>query len=230
MKDKIIIVLLVCIIFLFIVVGFGISKLTNNNNNYLIDSNKDIVFDHYKNEEFDQTIPHVNIKNVDTEINNSIDEFMQPYMGKNTVTTNYHYHINGSIFTLFIFITDDNNDYSPFVHFKEYHVNLKKLKVLTNDDILNMYNYKEDEIIEQLNNKFKKFYEDERRKNVISRDISYEKYLNMYFIKNWKDIIHYDVIDKELYACIEYFIFPENQKYFYMKKQGVGYCFKVPIE
>ena len=34
MKDKIIIVLLVCIIFLFIVVGFGISKLTNNNNNY----------------------------------------------------------------------------------------------------------------------------------------------------------------------------------------------------
>ena len=228
MKNKIILLSL-CVVFLFIIAGYGITKITKNNN-YLNDSSKNIVFDYYKSKELNQVIPHINIKKVDIEINKKIDEFMKPYMEKYTVTTNYHYHINGSIFTLFIIISDDNNDWSPFVHFKEFHVDLKKLKVLTTEDVLNMYNYKEDEIIEQLNNKFKKYYEDERRKNVISRDISYEKYLNMYFIKNWKDIIHYDVIDKELYACIEYFIFPENQKYFYMKKQGVGYCFKVPIE
>ena len=228
MKNKILLLSL-CVVFLFIIAGYGITKITKNNN-YLNDSSKNIVFDYYKSKELNQVIPHVNIKKVDIEINKKIDEFMKPYMEKYTVTTNYHYHINGSIFTLFIFISDDNNDWSPFVHFKEFHVDLKKLKILTTEDVLNMYNYKEDEIIEQLNNKFKKYYEDERRKNVISRDISYDKYLEMYFIKNWKDIIHYDIIEKELYACIEYFIYPEDQKYFYMKKQGIGYCFKVPIE
>ena len=228
MKNKIILLSL-CIVFLLIIAGYGITKITKNNN-YLNDSSKNIVFDYYKSKELNQVIPHINIKKVDIEINKKIDEFMKPYMEKYTVTTNYHYHINGSIFTLFIIISDDNNDWSPFVHFKEFHVDLKKLKVLTTEDVLNMYNYKEDEIIEQLNNKFKKYYEDERRKNVISRDISYDKYLEMYFIKNWKDIIHYDIIEKELYACIEYFIYPEDQKYFYMKKQGIGYCFKVPIE
>ena len=228
MKNKIILLSL-CVVFLFIIAGYGITKITKNNN-YLNDSSKNIVFDYYKSKELNQVIPHINIKKVDIEINKKIDEFMKPYMEKYTVTTNYHYHINGSIFTLFIIISDDNNDWSPFVHFKEFHVDLKKLKVLTTEDVLNMYNYKEDEIIEQLNNKFKKYYEDERRKNVISRDISYDKYLEMYFIKNWKDIIHYDIIEKELYACIEYFIYPEDHKYFYMKKQGIGYCFKVPIE
>ena len=48
----------------------------------ILDNSKEIVYLYYSNEEYNHKVPAVNIKKISNEINNSIYEFVNPYIDK----------------------------------------------------------------------------------------------------------------------------------------------------
>ena len=206
-------------ILIFLIVSFGIYKLSNTNKSPLLDKNKEIVYLYYNNDELDQKVPAVNIKNISNNINNSINEFANKYLDKE-YNIDYHYNISGNILSLLIIVSDYSREGSPDYTFRSYIINIKELKVLNNEEILDLFNINMDNLVNKLNSQFMDYYNDEINKDIIDKNISYEDYLKSHEINNFNDQIYFDVVNSKLEVYIDFNEFASIEKNYYFNDIG----------
>ncbi len=200
MKDIKKYILLFVVIFLIILV-YGIYQLSRNN--ILIDKSKDIVYTSYVDEDNEKMIPQINIKRISDTINNEIDNFTKDYINIDTNKITYKYQVNGNILSLIVIIEDYSIEGPANSSFLSYIIDLKRLKVLNNKEILDLFNYNEEDIINYMNDFFKDSYQVELDNKVIN-NITYEDYLKIHEITDFKNEIYYYIENGKLYVYFDY--------------------------
>lgn len=210
------------IILLILLIGYGIYVIQNNNKNVIIDSSKDIVFTVYKSTSYKQEVPNINIKKLNNNINNEINKLVEPYLEKENVSIEYKYNINGNILSLIIIISETKDESAPNLYFKTYNINLKKLKVLSDKEVLNLFDTNKSKITKGINEIFTNYYNEELEYNIIS-NMTYQEYLKMRKLDNINDKLYFYISNNNLEVFVQYNIFSEIEKSFYL--ENVGYSF-----
>lgn len=225
MKEKNIkIYLLVSIALIIGLAIYGVYLLMNRNGNVILDSSKEIVFTSYDNEEYNQHIPNVNIKRIGNDINNSINDFVVKYKDVKTNTITYHYQVNGNILSLFIIVEDNSLEGASDVTFKSYNIDLNKLNVLSDEEVLDLFDLDKQVIVNEIDKKFKNYYNDEKSKNIISSNMTYQEYMNKRGLSNLKDNLYFDINKGKLNVYVDYNSFLAEEKVYYLA--NVGYVFE----
>ncbi len=215
---SLVILIIICLIV------YGLYALLYRNDSVILDSSKDIVYTSYENEEYNQKIPNINIKKLSTQINNSIEEFTKEYKDVKTVTISYHYQVNGNILSLFITVQDHQYEGAPDVSFKSYIVNLKKLKLLSDDEVLELFDLDKETITRAIDTRFKEYYQDEITKKVISSDMTYQEYIEKRGLSDLGSNLYLDIKDSKLNVYVDYNAFIAEERQYYLAK--VGYIFE----
>lgn len=210
------------IILLILLIGYGIYVIQNNNKNVIIDSSKDIVFTIYKSTSYKQEVPNINIKKLNNNINNEINKLVEPYLEKENVSIEYKYNINGNILSLIIIISETKDESAPNLYFKTYNINLKKLKVLSDKEVLNLFDTNKSKITKGINEIFTNYYNEELEYNIIP-NMTYQEYLKMRKLDNINDKLYFYISNNNLEVFVQYNIFSEIEKSFYL--ENVGYSF-----
>lgn len=212
------------IILLILLIGYGIYVIQNNNKNVIIDSSKDIVFTIYKSTSYKQEVPNINIKKLNNNINNEINKLVEPYLEKENVSIEYKYNINGNILSLIIIISETKDESAPNLYFKTYNINLKKLKVLSDKEVLNLFDTNKSKITKGINEIFTNYYNEELEYSIIP-NMTYQEYLKMRKLDNINDKLYFYISNNNLEVFVQYNIFSEVEKSFYL--EDVGYSFNL---
>lgn len=212
------------IILLILLIGYGVYVIQNNNKNVIIDSSKDIVFTVYKSTSYKQEVPNINIKKLNNNINNEINKLVEPYLEKENVSIEYKYNINGNILSLIIIISETKDESAPNLYFKTYNINLKKLKVLSDKEVLNLFDTNKSKITKGINEIFTNYYNEELKYNIIP-NMTYQEYLKMRKLDNINDKLYFYISNNNLEVFVQYNIFSEVEKSFYL--EDVGYSFNL---
>lgn len=172
-----------------------------------IDKNKAIVYTQYTKTQNKKTtqVPYINVSSAAVEVvNKQIKQFSSYYLNANDNNIiSYKYDINGDILSVLIEVIYYNK-ISPFITFKTYNINLETLNVLTDEEMLQLYNVEESAVENKIKARFEYFFKDEREKNIFDEECDYECFLGMRGIKNYTDNIHYYIDEGKLYIYKEF--------------------------
>lgn len=205
---------------------YGVITLLNRNddNNVLLDNSKTIVYTIYEDKELNKSVPNINIKDVSTKVNKEIIDLVNPYLDKETNNISYKFQINGNILSLLLMIEDFEIEGTLDVVFLSYNIDLDKLKVLSNKEVLDMFDLDMNYIEKELDNKFNTFYNNELHNKSI-KDISYSEYLKSHNIDNFKDLVYLTINKGKLNVYLDYNFWSNNETDSYLS--DVGYVFEV---
>lgn len=213
-------VLLLIVIFI-----YGMFLLTKNDNDILLDNTKTIVYTSYENKDLEKSVPAINVKKVSEELNNNISQLVTPYLNKENNKVYYKYQVNGNILSLIVIVEDFAVEGTLDVKFETYNIDLVKLKVLSNDEVLKMFGLDINYIDKVLNDKFKLFYEEGIKSNSIDRNISYEEYLRMHNISSFRDNIYLYINNSKLNVYLDYDFWADKEAGSFLA--SIGYVFEV---
>ena len=202
-SKKIPIVIGVVAVLIIIIVLFSIFG--NKGSNYdSIKENEKKSFVYTKssseNKPFYTEIPYVNIKDIG--INEDIDSFYSDFIDNERVILSYDYNINGKVLSLVLKAVDyDNNDDVPKIYFKSYNINLQDKLLLSDDDVLGLYEVSIDDVNTKIEKKFKKWYKDIVKNGYIDEDeCDYECFLEYREVENYMDDVVYSIEKGKLIA------------------------------
>ena len=112
-----------------------------------------------------------------------------------------------------------------YTYYKSFIINLKKAKLLTNEEVLKIFDIDADVLKTNLDKQFKAYYEDEIANQIISSSVSYEEYLKAHEITDFLNEMYYDIKDGKLNVYLDYNEWTnlETENYFV----GIGHVFEV---
>lgn len=190
-----------------------------NKNNYLVYTVKSTDGTYPKN------IPYLNIKtDVAKSVNSDIDSFLLDYKENKMASISYEYDINGDILSLIIKVVDYDTDYAPEVYFRSYNYNLKESNIISDLELLELFNTNEAVVEEKIESKLEGYYEDILDDEYYDeKECNFECFLKyrqiddylddvVYFVKNgnliaYKPFVFYSVFGEEEYFNENHFKF-----------------------
>lgn len=185
--------IIICIIFLIIIVLYGLFLFSTDNIKYE-DNNKDIVYDISEYSSNNQNLAYVNLVGEDIKlINDNIKLFVEDYYGLDNVYIGYDYNKTGSILSLLITIIDKNTNTTPVILFTSYFINLKNNTIVSDIDILKMNGYKSNKLKNTINSTFNDFYKNSDINKYcdincfnsgLSTYYDYDKDVSLYMVNN----------------------------------------------
>lgn len=214
---------LLVILIIILLIIYGVYLLTNNEK-IVKDSSKNIVYTYYENSDYNQKIPNVNINKLDKKINDSIIEFTNNFKDSKTASISYQYSLSGNILSLLITVEDSKYEGSPDVSFKSYIIDLKKLKILNDNQVLKLFDTDKKSVVEEMDNRFKKYYKEEIDKKIIS-NMTYKEYMDKRNLNNIGDNIYLYIEDAKLNVYLDYNLFIAEEKTYYLA--NIGYKFEM---
>ena len=164
---------LIIILILIVVIGSILLFINNKKYNYnqLLEKQEfDIVYDKTSTDK--DKVPYININNsLINSINQEIDSKYQDYLLFSPNGFQYNYNVSGDILSLIIkayVIHPESTHYD--IIFSSYNINLREMKLLTNKEILDMYDISEEKMNYYLYNKFLNYYNDLLNKNYFTEE------------------------------------------------------------
>ena len=174
------------------------SYFQNNNSNYnnlKEDNTKSLVFtiNSKENGKYYINVPYVNIADsLGKSINEDIDSYMQDFMDNDQLISSYQYTINGKVLSLVIKTVDYDVKNVPLVYFKTYNINLEDLVLLTDDDLLAIYNITSENVESIIEKKFAYWYKDIIKEGYLDEEeCDYDCFLDYREVDNYLDDISY---------------------------------------
>ena len=215
------------IVFIAILLIYGIYLLCNktDTNSLLINKSYDVVYTSYEDKDYEKQIPALNIKGISKDINTNINNFVNPYLDKMTNKIYYNYEINGNILSLIIIVENYEIEGPADYKYMSYIIDLKELDVLSNDEVYKLFGLNEEYLIRVLNDKFKSYYDDSIKKNIIKSNITYNKYLQLHEISNFKDQMYCYISKGKLHIYLDYNEWPSNETINYFA--NIGHDFEI---
>lgn len=210
-------IILGLIIFAIIVLLFSnntknnaLTKIKENKRKDLIYTIKQKAIDGRKSE-----IPHINIKDTKIDnINKEIEEFTADCYKNPADIISYQYDISDKILSLVVKTAHFDKIYYP--DFRTYNINLSDLSILTEDDLLKLYNLTTTDVEDKIETRFRYFYNDMLNNDYYSGECDYECFLYFRGDKGYLDDIHYYIKNNKLYIYKAFNIYSiyDEEKYF----------------
>jgi hypothetical protein len=217
LKDK---KMVIFIIIFIVLISSLIYLLSNRDYNYkklLENKNRDIVYNRI--DDYRDKVPHININNnLINSINKDIDSMYENYLIFSPDGFKYNYNVSGNILSIIIMadvIHPEKTNYD--IIYKSYNIDLKKMKVLTDKEILDKYNITEDKMEYYLYNKFLNYYNDLLDKKFFTeKQCDFETFLENKNVDNLLDDNNYYINNNhlELYKYFNIYTDYKEEKYF----------------
>ncbi len=218
LKDKKIIIIIVVVLLILISIFLLLIKNKKFNYNNLL-SNKDLDIVYPKvNTETDK-VPNININNeVINNINKDIDNIYEDYLIFSAGSFSYNYNVSKDTLSLIItaYITRPESNNLDIIY-KSYNVDLKKMKLLTDKDILDKFNITEEKMNYYLSNKFFNYYSDLINNNYFTQEqCDFKCFLESKNVENLLDNNNYYINNNhlELYKSFNIYTDYNEEKYF----------------
>ena len=217
-------IVLVCVLFFFFwfLSGDNFSSIKENRREYL-------VYTKYekKDDPYSILIPYINIRSLEVkQINEDIETFLLPFVENEQSIITYEYTIMGDVLSLLLKVMDYSTGYAPQPHFKSYHIQLSSVTVLTDEEVLSLFQTNSSFVSITLENQFHDFYqriiqegyyqEEECNYNCFLKFRGFDQYLDSvsYYIKQgslyaYKPFIFYSIYGEENFfqeEDLEFFI------------------------
>ena len=181
-NDKYIIAI-ICLIVFGIFVIYHYANSNNVFDKYKLNKNKNIVFPIYSKGK--TSVPNLNLKGqVIEEVNNIIVSKANDFLkGKNTIT--YNFEINGKILSLAIQYVDyyDEDKY-PIITYDVYNINYYSSKLLSSDEMLQLYGIDKSMVKPIVEAKFGEYYNKAIEKGYYGGECDYDCFLLLRGINN----------------------------------------------
>ena len=219
-KNKKLIFMIVILLVLIIFLIYYYATKDDIFKKYKKDKSNNIVYTIYSDKNIN--VPNINLKGVGVEeINkNIVDKANEFLKGKNTIT--YTFEINGKILSLAIQYVDYYEDkYYPTISYDVYNVNFYDSKVLSNKDMLDLYEISESDVKPIIESKFYEYFKELKEKNYYHNECDYGCFLFQRGIENDKYMnnIYYYIKNGNLYAIRPFKIYSsfKEENYFSTK-------------
>lgn len=168
-----------------------------------IDSNEYLVYTKYSYEKdgFSITLPYINIIGEDSKaINDSIDMFYSHYSSNPYCNITYEYSIQGNILSVLLKAFDYQGTI-PDITFQSYQFHLKRLSLISDDELLSMFSITKDDVKNAILNKFQYFYEQILSEGYYTEEeCSYSCFMEYRGVSSYLDNVSYYVRDGTLFA------------------------------
>ena len=198
----------IVLIILIILLGwYYLYKNYYNNYNYI---KKDI--DQYlvytkrtttNNQNLKNEIPEINIDSQDANlVNETIETYASSFLKNKDNVMVYDSQLNGQVLSVLLKMLDYSGGYSfPDVSFHTYNFNLKDQTLMSDEEVLSLFNITEDTVRKKIQEQFEFFYNDEVEKNyIVPQECDYECFLTWRNIEDYMDSVYYYIENGKLYA------------------------------
>jgi len=191
------------ILFIIIIIIYGIYSFMNHDYVKLNDKDLEIVYDAYN--ENNIKIPFLNLVSKDIDIvNKDIKDFANSYIDNNSTSNmlniNYLFSRSGKILSVVIICINSDTLGSPDMMFRTYNINLVDNTIISDEELLDYYGYDEKHIQKNIDNYFLDYYNNSSlEKNGCNYDCFIKDKNNYY---NGLDDVSYYVKNNKLYVYI----------------------------
>ena len=216
-KDKKIIIFIAVIVIIIIGSLYFISNKKYDYSNLLEYKDYDIVYDRINKSK--DKVPYININNdLVISINNEIENMYQEYLLFSPDGFNYKYSLSKSILSIIIeaYVVHPESTHYDIIY-KSYNIDLKEMKLLSNDEILERFNITEKKFEFYLYNKFLNYYNELIKSNYLNeKEIDFNTFLEDKNIDNMLDDNSFYINNNhlELYKYFNIYTDYNEQKFF----------------
>ena len=214
-KKKLVIGIGCLLIIIFI--GIFIYMRQSENYNYLkVNKSEYLVYTAKSNSgTYPKLIPYLNINtSVAEEVNKDIDDLLSSYIDSEMASISYEYDISGDMLSLVVKIVDYDTEFAPEIRFRSYNYNLKDGSLISDMDLLGLFEINESDVSNAIESQFEKYYEDMLEEEYYDeRECNFECFLKYREVDNYLDDVAYYVENGKLVAFkpfVFYSIFGEE--------------------
>ena len=216
MKKSLIIIIII-VLFIILISILLLNNKKFNYKNLLLNKDYDIVYNSVYTEK--EQVPFINIDNeVTNNVNKEIDNLYQDYLIFSAGSFTYKYNVSDNILSIIItaYVNKPENEQLSIIY-RSYNIDLKEMKLLTNENILDKYNITEEKMNYFLSNKFVNYYNDLIKNNYFTEEqCDYNCFLDSKNIDNFLDDNNYYINNNhlELYKYFNIYTDYNEEKYF----------------
>lgn len=166
-------------------------------------------------------VPYINIDSEDARlVNQAIETYAETFLANKNNLMVYDSQLNGEVLSVLIRLSEYSEGYSfPEVSFHTYNFNLKSQTLMSNEELLSLFDVTEEEVKDKIEAQFEKYYQEEVDEGYLVaeecdyncflswRGIENDDYLNSvyYYVKNGKLIAYRGFSTYSIYGEEEFF-------------------------
>ena len=144
-------------------------------------------------------IPYINIDSEDARlVNQTIQQYAESFLKNKNNLMVYDSQLNGEVLSILLRMSDYSAGYSfPDVSFHTYNFDLNDQTLMTDEELLSLFDVTEDEVKQKIELQFQKYYQQEVKKGFFaSQECNYDCFLN------WRGIQNYNYMDSVYYLSL----------------------------
>lgn len=181
-------------------IGYYLYKNYYSNYNYIKeDSSQYLVYTldtSTNNQNMHNEVPYINIDSEDARlVNQTIQQYAESFLKNKNNLMVYDSQLNGEVLSILLRMSDYSSGYSfPDVSFHTYNFDLNDQTLMTDEELLSLFDVTEDEVKQKIESQFQKYYQQEVKKGFFaSQECNYDCFLN------WRGIQNYNYMDSVYY-------------------------------
>ena len=148
-------------------------------------------------------IPEINIDSKDAQlVNDAIINYANSFLKDKNNLFVYTSQLNGEVLSVLLKMLDYSDGYPfPKTTFHTYNFNLKTQTLLSNDDLLALFDVTDVDVEKKIKGQFESYYNDEVSKGfLVSQECDYNCFLKWRNVDNYMDDVYYYVRNGQLIA------------------------------
>ena len=195
-SKKIPIVIFTAIVLIVIIILFTVFSGNGSKYDHLkVDSKKGFVYtcNNIKNNDFNINVPCINIDGSSIKsINEDINSYVEDFIYNEMLNLSYEYNLNGKVLSLVIKVMDYNTKDVPKAYFKTYNINLETLELISDEELLNVYEVSLDTIETAIYKKFDTWYKEILEEGYFNEeDCDYDCFLENHAVEDYTEEVSY---------------------------------------
>ena len=199
-KSKKVLLWIAVLVFIALLIGYYLYDNHYSNYNYIKeDSSQYLVYTvdtSTNNQNMHNEIPYINIDSDDARlVNQTIQQYAESFLKNKNNLMVYDSQLNGEVLSILLRMSDYSAGYSfPDVSFHTYNFDLNDQTLMTDEELLSLFDVTEDEVKQKIESQFQKYYQQEVKKGFFaSQECNYDCFLN------WRGIQNYNYMDSVYY-------------------------------
>lgn len=206
-KSKKVLLWIAVLVFIALLIGYYLYDNHYSNYNYIKkDVNQYLVYTKetsINSKGMRNEIPEINIDSKDAQlVNDTIINYAKSFLKDKNNLFVYTSQLNGEVLSVLLKMLDYREGYSfPTTTFHTYNFNLKTQTLMSNDDLLALFNVTEEDVEKKIKGQFESYYNDEVSKGfLVSQECDYNCFLKWRNVDNYMNDVYYYVRNGQLIA------------------------------
>ena len=155
------------------------------------------------NQNLKNEIPEINIDSQDADlVNKTIQTYAASFLKNKDNLMVYDSQLNGQVLSILLKMLDYSSGYSfPDISFHTYNFDLTDQTLMSDEEVLKLFNVTEKTVRQKIQDQFEFFYNDVvAKKYIVPQECDYECFLTWRNIDDYMDSVYYYIEDGKLYA------------------------------